>query len=179
MGNLLSDTNDLKKAQDYYEEALQIRRELAQKNPEAYLPDVAASLNDLGNLLSITNDLKQAQHYLEEALQIHRELAEKSPEAYEPDLATSFNNLTILYPELGKKEDAEKTFLEAHDIYQKLANRHPRAYEIDYAMILVIGFNLLGKPKEDLEEAKAILSKYHEHPKAQKLLSAIEKLAKG
>ena len=179
LGNLLSDTNDLKKAQDYYEKALQIRRELAQQNPEAYLPDVAASLNNLGVLLSDTDDLKKAQDYYEEALQIRRELAQQNPEAYEPDVAMTQQNLTILYLRLGKKEDAEKAYQGAHDIYQKLASRHPRAYEIDYAMILVMGFDLLGKPKEDLEEAKAILGKYHEHPKAQKLLNAIEKLAKG
>ena len=153
-----------------------------EKNPEAYKSDVAISLNNLGNLLSITNDfkqLKQAQDYYEEALQIRRELMEKNPEAYEPDVAMTLQNLTILYLGLGKKEDAEKAYLEAHDIYQKLANRHPRAYEIDYARILVMGFDLLGKPIEDLEKAKAILGKYPEHPKARKLLSAIEKLAKG
>ena len=179
LGNLLSDTNDLKKAQDYYEEALQIRRELAQQNPEAYLPDVAESLNNLGVLLSDTDDLKRAQDYYEEALQIRRELAQQNPEAYLPDVATSLNNLTILYLELEKKEDAEKAYQEAHDIYQKLASRHPRAYEIAYTGILAIGFGLLGKPMEDLEKAKAILGKYPENPKAQKLLSAIEKLAKG
>ena len=179
LGVLLRDTNDLKKAQDYYEKALQIHRELAKQNPEAYLPDVAASLNNLGVLLSDTNDLKQAQDYYEEALQIHRELAKQNSEAYLPDVAASLNNLTPLYLGLGKKEDAEKAYLEAHDIYQKLASRHPRAYEIDYAMILVMGFDLLGKPKEDLEEAKAILGKYPEHPKARKLLNIIEELAKG
>uniref|UniRef100_UPI0028E23087 tetratricopeptide repeat protein n=1 Tax=Porphyromonas endodontalis TaxID=28124 RepID=UPI0028E23087 len=173
------DTNDRKKAQDYYEEALQIRRELAQQNPEAYLPDVAESLNNLGVLLSDTDDLKRAQDYYEEALQIRRELAQQNPEAYLPDVATSLNNLTILYLELEKKEDAEKAYQEAHDIYQKLASRHPRAYEIAYTGILAIGFGLLGKPMEDLEKAKAILGKYPENPKAQKLLSAIEKLAKG
>ena len=179
LGNLLRDTNDLKKAQDYYEEALQIRRELAQQNPEAYLPDVAESLNNLGVLLSDTDDLKRAQDYYEEALHIRRELAQQNPEAYLPDVATSLNNLTILYLELEKKEDAEKAYQEAHDIYQKLASRHPRAYEIAYTGILAIGFGLLGKPMEDLEKAKAILGKYPENPKAQKLLSAIEKLAKG
>ena len=179
LGVLLRDTNDLKKAQDYDEKALQIHRELAQQNPEAYLPKVAASLNNLGVLLHNTNDLKKAQDYQEEALQILRKLAQQNPRAYLPDVATSLNNLTTLYLGLGKKEDAEKAYLEAHDIYQKLANRHPRAYEIDYARILAMGFNLLGKPKEVLEEAKAILGKYPEHPKARKLLSAIEKLAKG
>ena len=88
-------------------------------------------------------------------------------------------NLTIFYLRLEKKEDAEKAYQEAHDIYQKLASRHHGTYEITYAKILAMGFNLLGKPKEVLEEAKAILGKYPEHPKARKLLSAIEKLAKG
>ena len=179
LGNLLNDTNNFKQAQDYYEEALQIRRELAQKNPEAYLPDVAASLNDLGNLLSITNNLKQAKNYYEEALQIRQELAKQNPEAYLLDVAATLNNLTTLYLELGKKEDAEKAYQRAHDIYQKLASCHPKAYEIDYAMILLIGFNLLDKSEEDLEEAKAILGKYPEHPKARKLLNIIEELAKG
>ena len=179
LGNLLRNTNDLKKAQDYYEEALRILRKLAQQNPEAYKPDVATSLNNLGVLLCDTNDLKKAQDYQEEALQILRKLAQQNPRAYLPDVAVTQQNLTILYLRLEKKEDAEKAYLEAHDIYQKLANRHPRAYEITYAKILAMGFNLLGKPKEDLEEAKAILGKYPEHPKARKLLNIIEKLAKG
>ena len=179
LGVLLCDTNDLKKAQDYQEEALQILRKLAQQNPRAYLPKVATSLNNLGNLLRNTNDLKKAQDYYEEALRILRKLAQQNPRAYLPDVAVTQQNLTILYLRLEKKEDAEKAYLEAHDIYQKLANRHPRAYEITYAKILAMGFNLLGKPKEDLEEAKAILGKYPEHPKARKLLNIIEKLAKG
>ena len=179
LGNLLRNTNDLKKAQDYYEEALRILRELALQNPEAYKPDVATSLNNLGVLLCDTNDLKKAQDYQEEVLQIHRELAMQNPRAYLPDVAVTQQNLTILYLRLEKKEDAEKAYLEAHEIYQKLANRHHGTYEITYAKILVMGFDLLGKPKEDLEEAKAILGKNPEHPKARKLLSTIEKLAKG
>ena len=178
LGNLLRDINDLKKAQDYYEEALQIRRELTQQNREAYLPDVAKTLNNLGVLLCDTNDLKQAQDHYEEALQIRRELAKQNPEAYLPDVAMTQQNLTIFYLRLEKKEDAEKAYQEAHDIYQKLAIRHPRAYEITYAKILAMGFDLLGKPKEDLEKAKAILGKYPENPKARKLLNIIEKLAK-
>ena len=179
LGNLLNDTNDLKQAQFYYEEALQISRELMEKNPETYKPNVAASLNNLGILLSETNNLKQAKNYYEEALQIRQELAKQNPEAYLLDVAATLNNLTTLYLELGKKEDAEKAYQGAHDIYQKLASRHPATYKIDHARLLAIGFGLLGKPKEDLEKAKAILGKYPENPRAQKLLSAIEELAKG
>ena len=178
LGVLFSDTNKLKQAQDYYEEALEIRRELAKQNPEAYKPDVAMTLNNLGILHKNTNDLKQAQAYYEEALEIYRDLAKQNPEAYKPNVAMTLNNLVILYLELKKKGDAEKAYQGAHDIYQKLAGRHLGAYEIDYAGILVMGFFLLGKPKEDLEEAKAILGNYPEHPKAQNFLSFIEQLAK-
>ena len=178
LGTLLYATNELKQAQDYYEEALEIHRELAEQNPEAYKPDVAMTLNNLGALLYATTDLKQAQDYYEEALEIHRELAKQNPEAYNLSVAMTLNNLVIPYLELKKKGDAEKAYQGAHDIYQKLAGRHPGAYEIDYAGILVMGFFLLGKPKEDLEEAKAILGNYPEHPKAQNFLSYIEQLAK-
>jgi len=41
----------MKAAEEAYQEALSIRRELAKANPEAYLPDVARTLNNLANLL--------------------------------------------------------------------------------------------------------------------------------
>ena len=141
------------------------------------MPDVAMSLNNLGVLLQITDELQQACVYHEEALEIRRELSEHNQEAYKQDLATTQQNLALLYLQQGKEEDAEKAYQEAHDIYQELAGKHPRAYEIDYAKILVMGFDLLGKPKEYLEEAKEILGKHPKHPQAQELLSTIEELA--
>ncbi len=178
LGNLLRDTSEHKQAQTCYEEALQIRRELAEYNPEVYKPDVAMTLNNLGILLSLTNELMQARSSYEEALQVYRKLDEKTPRAYKPEVAMALNNLALLYLDLEDEEEAEKAYQEAHDIYQDLASHHPRAYEIDYAQLLVMGFNLLGRPKEYLEEAKEILGKYSDHPKAQELLSRIEELGK-
>ena len=178
LGSLCKKTNDLKQAQDCYEDALKLFRELSRQNPEAYMPSVAITLNNLGILLQETNELPQARVYHEEALEIRRELSEHNQETYKLDLAMTQESLALLYLQQGKEEDAERAYQEAHDIYQKLAGKHPRAYEIDYARMLVMGFALLGKPKEDLEEAKEILDKYPEHPKAQELLSSIEELAK-
>ena len=178
LGVLLKETNELEQARACYEEALEIRRELSEQNPKAYMPDVAMSLNNLGNLLKNTNELEQARAYYEEALEIYREMSKQNPEAYKPNMGMVLTNLTLLYQQRGKKEDAEQAYQEAHDIYQKLASHHPRAYEINYAKLLVIGFDLLGKPKEDLEKAKAILDKYPEYLKAQELLSTIKEFAK-
>ena len=174
LGNLLYRTNKLKQAGAYLEEAMQIRRELAEMNPEAYRPDLANTLNNLGELLFKTNELKRAKAYYEEARLIWRESAEKNPEAYKPNLANTLNNLTILYLQLGKKEEAEWAYQEAYTIYQGLANLLSKADEIDYAKTLVTGVIMLGRPLENLGEAKAILSKYPEHLETQELLSFIE-----
>ena len=176
LGGLLKKTNDLNQAQAYYEDALKLYRELFEHNPEAYKPYLAIALNNIGNLFSDINDLKQAQACYEDALKLLQGLSRHNPEAYEPGLATTQQNLTLLYLKLEKREEAEKAYQEAHDICHELAGMHPRAYGIDYAKLLVIGFDLLSKPKEDLEEAKAILGKYPEHPEARKQLSIIEQL---
>ena len=175
---MLQSLNDFGKARSHYEEALQVLRELVEKNPEAYRPYLANTLNNLGNLLCHTNELKQAKAYHEEAMLIRRELAEMNPEAYKPHLAMTLNNITILYLQLGKKEEAEWAYQEAYTIDQELANLHSKADEINYAKMLVTGVIMLGRPLENLEEAKAILSKYPEHPKTQGLLSFIEELSK-
>lgn len=176
LGNSLRNTKEYEQAQACYEEALQIRRDLLKYDPEAHKLNVAITQNNLGNLLRNIGELRQAQTCHEEALQILRELEQKIPEAYKPKVAIALSNLTLLYLKLEEEETAEKAYQEAHDVYQELACHHPRAYEIDYAKILVMGFDLLGKPKKYLEEAKAIIDKYPEHPKAQELLSIIEQL---
>ncbi|MCL2661455.1 MAG: tetratricopeptide repeat protein, partial [Acidobacteriaceae bacterium] len=44
---LYSDTNRMEKAESAYDEALKIRRELAESSPDVYRPDVASTLNNL------------------------------------------------------------------------------------------------------------------------------------
>ena len=174
LGALLSDTNEFEQSQTYFEEALQIYRSLASRNPEAYTPAVAMTLNNLGNLLRCTNEFEQSQTYFEEALQICRSLSARNPETYTPAVAMTLYNLVFLYIKLEREEDAEGVYQEAYDIYQRLAHSHPIPYEIDYAEILVMGAYLLDRQRKYLEEAKAILDRYPEHPRARKILSSIE-----
>src|ERR1035441_2879817 len=50
----------MKEAEEAHREALSIRRELAQANPEAHLmPDVAMTLNNLANLYRATQRMKE------------------------------------------------------------------------------------------------------------------------
>ena len=178
LGNLLSHTNELKQARAYYEEARLMYKELAEMNPEAYKPDLAMTLNNLGSLLHDSKEFKQARACFEEALKLYQELADLNPKAYMSDVAMTLNNLVVLYMKLKKKEEAVRAYQGAYNVYKKLASLHPKAYDICYARILAIGYAFLGEPQQDLKEAKAILSKYPEHPETQGLLSFIEGLSK-
>ena len=175
-GMLLCNTNDLKTAQDCFREALQISQKWITQSPEIFQSAAAAALNNWGNLRFKLGELKQAQEHYEKELQIYRNLAKINPQAYLSDVAMALNNLAALYLEEG--EDAEKVYQEAFDIYRRLTNTNTNTHEINYASLLIMGVSLLDKPTEHLEEAKAILSKHEELPKAQELLSFIENLPK-
>ena len=155
---LLQSLNDFEKARHHYEEALQILRKLAKKNPEAYKPNVAKILNNLGVLLSDTNDLKQARDYYEEALQIRRELALQNPEAYKPDVATSLNNLGNLLSDTNDLKQARDYYEEALQIRQELAMQNPEVYLPDLATSL----NNLGALLSDTNDLKQAQDYYEE-----------------
>ncbi|HEX3531483.1 MAG TPA: tetratricopeptide repeat protein, partial [Thermoanaerobaculia bacterium] len=75
LGILHSDQNHMDEAGKDYEEALKIRRQLALKNPDTYLPYVATTLNNLGDLHRDQNRRDEAGKDYEEALKIRRQLA--------------------------------------------------------------------------------------------------------
>ena len=50
----------MKEAEEAFAEALEIRRKLAEANPDAYLPYVASTLNNLANLYRATQRMKDA-----------------------------------------------------------------------------------------------------------------------
>ena len=97
-------------------EALKIYRELAQKEPETYLPQVAITLNNFGIFDSDKNQLNEARNEYEEALKIQRELVQKEPETYLLYVAATLSNLGILNRAQNRPEEARKTFKEALNI---------------------------------------------------------------
>jgi hypothetical protein len=72
-----------------YQEARDTYRKLAQANPQAYLPAVAQTLNNLAILELAQDHIKQAQVLVSEALTIRRGLYKKHPMACGNDLAQS------------------------------------------------------------------------------------------
>jgi tetratricopeptide (TPR) repeat protein len=73
-----SDQNRVEETRKEHEEALKTYRQLAQKEPETYLPEVAQTLNDLGIVNSAQNRAEEARKAFAEALKIYRELAQKN-----------------------------------------------------------------------------------------------------
>jgi tetratricopeptide (TPR) repeat protein len=86
LGNLDRDQGHVEEARKEYAEALQIRRELAQKDPETYRSDVADTLTNLGFLDSDQGHVEEARKECIEALQIYEELANKNAERYSVDV---------------------------------------------------------------------------------------------
>ena len=76
------------------QEALTTYRQLAQTNPAAFLPDLAASLKNLSLYQSDVGDSPGALASVQEAVTTYRQLARTNPAAFLPNLAKALNNLS-------------------------------------------------------------------------------------
>jgi TIR domain/Tetratricopeptide repeat len=118
------------------ERAVEIRRQLADANPAAYEPDLAASLNNLSARFSENKRGNDAFQAAEHAVKVFRHLAAANPDAYEPNLARSLNNLSLSLGELGQTERALGAVQESTELYQRLASIQPDTYAQDFAVAL-------------------------------------------
>jgi uncharacterized protein YeeX (DUF496 family) len=133
----LQEHNQFNAALPWYEKILKTARMLAEKSPEAYLPEVAMTLNNLGALQAKQHDFAGAEKSLRETLDTYRRLAKANPEAYLPAVATTLNNLGNLQADQHDFAGAEKAYREALDIRHRLAKVNPEAYLPDVAMTAV------------------------------------------
>ncbi len=161
-------TQRIKEGEQALTEALAIRRKLAKKSPDDYLPDVAMTLNNLAILYRDTQRLKKAERTYDEALATYRRLAEKNPSAYLSDVAMTLNNLASLYSGTQRMQQAEKAFGEAFAIYRKLAEEDPDAWLSDVGMtlnnlgILYSDTQLFERSEEAYTEALVIFGRVTE-----------------
>jgi tetratricopeptide (TPR) repeat protein len=113
LGNALSALGRREEALAATQEAVDIRRGLAQANPQAFLPDLAMSLTSLGNRLSELGRREEALAATQEAADIRRRLAQANPQAFLPDLAKSLNNLGDRLSEVKRSQEALEAYEEA------------------------------------------------------------------
>ncbi len=131
-------------------------RKLASSQPEAFLPGLAASLNNLGARLSETGRRDEALEATREAVEIRRKLASSQPEAFLPDLAASLNNLGNRLSETGRRDEALEATREAVETYRKLASSQPEAFLPDLARALGT-LHIVQKAGGDLTAAEKSL----------------------
>ncbi|MFG2229143.1 hypothetical protein ACGFNX_03830 [Streptomyces sp. NPDC048723] len=149
-----SETGDRDAALTSITEAVQLYRALAQTNPAAFLPNLAASLNNLSNQQSDSGDRDAALTSITEAVQLYRALAQTNPAAFLPNLAGSLNNLSVQQSNTGDRNAALTSITEAVQLHRTLAQADPAAFLPDLATSL----NNLSNRQSDTGDRDAALT---------------------
>ena len=144
LGLLYRDTQRLSEAELAFQEALTIRRQLAQ----VYMPDMATTLNNLGALYYDTQRFSEAGQAFQEALTIRRQLAQANPQAYLPHMAMTLNSLGILRLAQEDLQQAQMLITEALTIRRALWKHHAGAYGDGLAQSLAVEILILQRKKE-------------------------------
>jgi tetratricopeptide (TPR) repeat protein len=109
------------------EEAVHLCRELAVQRPDAFLPNLATSLNNLANRLSDLGRREDALEQAEEAVRLYRELAGRRLDAFGPDLARSFAVRGSIITD-DRPGEAMASFAEAIQILTPFFTALPQAH---------------------------------------------------
>ncbi|MFI5979999.1 tetratricopeptide repeat protein [Streptomyces sp. NPDC051555] len=148
-------------------------RQLTEANPDAYLSDLAGSLNNLANHLGAIGRRAEALAPAEEAATLYRTLAHDNPNAHLPNLAMSLNNLANHLGAIGRRAEALAPAEEAATLYRTLAHDNPNAYLPTLAGSLnnlAVHLGALGRRTEALvqvEEAATVCRALaHDNPDA-------------
>ncbi len=162
LGHFCTFFQSMSVAEEAYDKALAILRELARENPQVYHSDLATTLNNLALLHDRINEKGKAEAEYEEALAINRELARENPQVYHSDLAATLHGLAYLHDSMNEKGKAEAEYQEALAIRRELARENPRVYHSDLAAtlnnlaLLHDSMNEKGKAEAEYMEALAI-----------------------
>ena len=166
----LYQNNAFSKAEPLFQEVLQQVRKNAEAEPKAFLPKLAATLNNLANLHRQTQDYGPALKEFEEALKIRRSLAETEPKAFLKDVADTLNNLAVLHRQTQDYGPALKEYEEALKIRRSLAETEPKAFLQDVATTL----NNLANLHSDTQDYGPALKEYEEALKLRRSLAEAE-----
>jgi tetratricopeptide (TPR) repeat protein len=144
------------------QEAIVIRRRLAQADPARHEPMLANSLGNLGIDLWTLGLSAEALDAMTEAVRVYRRRVGAEPGAYEEDLAAELNNLAGSLAGLERYADALAPATEAAAIFRQRAT-------IDSSMMnelgsclrnLAIILNGLGQPEKALAAAQEAVENY-------------------
>ncbi len=167
LGNLTHEIGDKRDALIAFQEALAIRRKLADAQPDdtEFQDKLARSHISIGALMRETGEPAQALTSFETGLAIFRRLAEAHPNVtdFQSSVAGSLNNIGTLLSETGRPDDALAAYELALAIGRKLNDTHPDV--TDYQSKLAMShdnmgslFSTTGKPTEAIAAYKSALA---------------------
>ena len=138
-------------------ESVEHYRKLAEARPDAFLPDLARSLDNLGNRLSELGRREEALEATRESADIRRKLAGARPDAFLPDLAGSLNNLGNRLSELGRREEVLEATRESVTVLVPFTKQYLQRFG---PMLVRIGHNYLSLCEELDREPDPELSQH-------------------
>ncbi|OAI03591.1 tetratricopeptide repeat protein, partial [Methylomonas methanica] len=142
-------------------QALQIFKQLRQRDQVQFEPDYALSLSNYASHLSDLGRNDEAADYTQQALVIHERLAQQRPDRFEPNYATSLNNYANCLSDLGRNDEAADYAQQALAKRERLAQQRPDRFEPGYANSLNNYANLLsdlGRNDEAADYAQQALA---------------------
>ncbi|WP_410507074.1 tetratricopeptide repeat protein [Methanosarcina hadiensis] len=164
-GLIFSDTEDTKKARDYYTKARKTFRGLIDKYPDLLGTDknLSSSLDELAELFSEIGDSESAEMCYKDELHIYENLLQKEPE--NPENPEYSLKLSDIYRDLGDLFSEEEDIEKARGYYDKeieiYENLHPA--EADKLMLeanKADTLNRIGRLYAEEEPESAV--QYHE-----------------
>jgi tetratricopeptide (TPR) repeat protein len=160
-GIVLSNLGQHKDAYTATQESVNLFRDLARDDPQAFNPDLANSLNNLSSRFRRLGQHEEALTVAQEAVNMLRKLVQVNPQAFIPDLATSLNSLGLRFGNLERREEALAATQEAAMIRRDLARDNPQAFIpvlADSLNNLGIYLNALGRHEEALAATQEAIS---------------------
>ena len=107
------------------DEAVRIRRRLAETNPDRFKPLLAQSLNNQSEAQAQLQRPDEALATIEEAVAIHRELMSRHADRFAADFAESLHNLAVRLNAVGRPTDAMTYVEEGLEIVRQILTRSP------------------------------------------------------
>lgn len=126
LGCLYGQMENFDSGEIYFQLALDVRKQLAEINPQAYEPDLAQTMRSLGKVYYDTQQYYECETMYLGALEILRRLSRFNPDVYLPDLAMTLDYLYEFYSITLKFKECDSLYQEALDLYKDLARRDPQ-----------------------------------------------------
>ena len=140
-----SNLGEHKKAIEYFEQVLRVRKALYGDRPHA---DVGYTLHNLGANWSNLGEHKKAIEYYEQALQVRKALYGDSPHA---DVGNSLHNLGVSWSNLGEHKKAIEYYEQALQVRKALHGDSPHAAVGNTLNNLGFNWSNLGEHKKAIE----------------------------